>query len=162
MQKFNFEVFADYFQFYLIDENATGTDFSELWVKQLPQAEQQMVAVTDGVIGVITRRNTDVPVVVEVNEAEPLENYQEWDQVTDCSINILSGQLIIGGATEDLTSAARIKVKPGTYRVRIFYGSLDSVSANGLDGEDHYKIVLWSAPLSRVVIVKQWNSQKYS
>ncbi len=121
-----------------------------------------MVAVIDGVIGVITRRNTDVPVVVEVNEAETFESYQEWEQVTDCSINIVSGQLIVAGATDDLANGARIKVKPGTYRVRIFYGGLDSVSANGLDGEDRYKIVLWPGSLAKVMVVKQWSCQKYS
>jgi len=38
-----------------------------------------------------------------------------------------SGRIIIAGCTDYLPDAARITVQPGTYKVRIYYGALDSV-----------------------------------
>ena len=29
------------------------------------------------------------------------------------------------------------------YRARIYYGDLNSLSDDGLDGDDHYKVALW-------------------
>ena len=57
-----FELFADYFQFYLQDEAASG-DLSDAWT---PEAVEQLLAIGPGVIGVGTVRNVDVPVEIEV------------------------------------------------------------------------------------------------
>jgi hypothetical protein len=37
----------------------------------------------------------------------------------------------------------RIKVNTGIYRARIYYGNLDEISEDGLEGEDFYEIHLW-------------------
>ena len=29
------------------------------------------------------------------------------------------------------------------YRARIYYGGLNSLSEDGLEGDDHYRVVLW-------------------
>ena len=56
-------------------------------------------------------------------------------------------QALAGYAREEAAGlprdAARIAVVPGTYRARISYGSLDKLSTDGLDGEDHYLVQLW-------------------
>jgi hypothetical protein len=61
-QRFEFKLFADYFQFYLQDERAGG-DLSESWTQE---AVDRLLATAPGTIGVGTVRNMDVPVVVEI------------------------------------------------------------------------------------------------
>lgn len=56
-----------------------------------------------------------------------------------CLLDVLS--LLV--ALTYLPDAARVTVNPGTYRVRIYYGALDSVDEFRLDGDDHYRVVLW-------------------
>jgi hypothetical protein len=46
-----------------------------------------------------------------------------------------------------------VTLQPGTYRVRAYFGGLDTVSADGLEGDDHYRVVLWPAPAQEPVIL---------
>lgn len=50
--------------------------------------------------------------------------------------------------------AARVSLLPGSYRARIYYAHLDSLSEDGLDGNDEYRVVLWPAPPSGLKILK--------
>jgi len=141
-QKFEFELFADYFQFYLQDESVTG-DLSDSWT---PEAVDRLLATAPGTIGVGTVRNMNVPVVVEVSDEDPGNgDTTDWDQVCECSVEVPSGRIVVAGCTDYFPDAARIDVSPGWYRARIYYGDLDSVSENGLEGKDHYQLVLWKA-----------------
>ncbi len=47
------------------------------------------------------------------------------------------------GCTDYYEDAAKIVINPGMYRTRINYGRLDTLSEDGLDGEDHYEVVFW-------------------
>jgi hypothetical protein len=151
MQQHKFELFADYFQFYLQDEKAKG-DLSESWTEE---ATQRLLAIAPETIGVGTVRNMTVPVSVEIHDAEPTEGFDKWDHVVECSLNIPTGNIVVAGCTDYFPDATRIKVHAGCYRARIFYGALDTLSENGLEGDDHYKIVLWPASVSDVKILKQ-------
>src|SRR5262245_31348180 len=140
MTLYTYELFADYYQFYLQDEKAEG-DLSDSWTKE---ATDNLLALAPGTIGVGTARNMDVPVTVQILDAAPTDkNFFEWDQVNECSIEAPSGSIVIAGCTDYFPDAARIPVEPGTYRARIYYGKLDALSEDGLEGNDHYKIVLW-------------------
>lgn len=151
MQHHELELFADYFQFYLQDEKAKG-DLSRSWTEE---AIQRLLAIAPETIGVGTVRNTTVPVSVEIQEAEPAEDFDKWDQVNECGSNVPTGRIVIAGCTDYFPDATRIKVQAGCYRARIFYGGLDALRENGLEGDDHYKIVLWPAPVSNVKVLKQ-------
>jgi hypothetical protein len=137
-----YRLFADYYQFYLQDESAAG-DLSDSWTDE---AVARLLAVAPGTVGVGTVRDAEVPVVVEVREEEPPPDFDAWDQVTECSLDVPSGRIVIAGCTDYFPDAARIEVPPGTYRVRVSYGALDSVSEDGLDGDDRYRVQLWRAP----------------
>ena len=151
--KQQFELFADYFQFYLQDEQSQG-DLSNSWTEK---AVSDMLAVAPGVIGVGTVRNMDVPVEVEVLDSQPNDDFDEWDHVTEASLDVPSGHIIIAGCTDYLPDAARITVNPGTYRVRIYYGALDSVDELRLDGTDHYRLALWiDANKIKPKVLKRW------
>jgi hypothetical protein len=151
-RKFDFVLFADYFQFYLQDESAEG-DLSESWTQD---AVDRLLALTSGTIGVGTVRNTNVLVTVDIADIAPEEHdFSVWDQVNECSIDVPSGRLVIAGCTDYFPEAARIELPSGTYRARIYYENLNSLTNNGLDGEDHYRIVLWSESTAPVRVLKQ-------
>jgi len=151
-----FELFADYFQFYLQDESAEG-NLGESWNQQ---AVRRLLALAPGTVGVGTVRNMTVPVTVQVRQSEPEEELARWDHVVECGIEVPSGRLVVAGCTDYFPDAARIEVRPGHYRVRVCYGGLNTLSEDGLEGDDHYKVVLWPAEPAAVRVLKQWRGRK--
>jgi len=149
---YDFEIFADYYQIQLRDEAAEG-DLSKSWDKE---ALNNLFAIALGIIGMSTARNTDVPVKVTLTKsAPPSDDIADWDQVVEASITISSGTIIIAGPTDYLPDAVRIPVEPGTYRVRLYYAHLESISEDGLEGEDQYQIILWSEGYKASSILKR-------
>lgn len=79
---YKFNLSADYFQFYLQDEQSNG-DLSHSWTEQ---ALSNMLAIAPGVVGVATVRNMDVPVEVEVLDAQSDNNFEAWNHVTPLAL----------------------------------------------------------------------------
>lgn len=94
-------------------------------------------------MGVLSSLTEFSPVTVEVLEAVPDSDLDSWDHVPECSIEVPSGRIVIAGCTDYFPEAARNDVKPGTYHARISYGSLNTLSEDGLDGDDRYRVQLW-------------------
>lgn len=152
MAQYNYEIFADYHQFYLQDEQADG-DLSDAWTQE---AVDNLLALAPGTIGVGTARNMTVPVTVEILDSQPEnEDFSEWDMVNECSIDVPTGKIVIAGCTDYFPDAARIKVTPGTYRARIYYGKLETLSDDGLEGEDNYRVVLWLGESIKPKVLKR-------
>lgn len=149
---YEYSIFADYFQFYIEDENSL-IDTSVVWIEL---AFKDFMAVAPGFIAIATVRNMDVPVEVEVIDSELPENLDKWDHVTECSLSIPSGRLVIRGCTDYYPDAERIHLTPGNYRIRIYYGGLDTVSVNNLEGNDHYRIVMWQGEYLSPGVVKRY------
>lgn len=97
----------------------------------------------------------DVPVVVEIHDQEPAADLSDWDHVVEAEINVPSGRLVVAGCTDYFPEASRVEVYPGSYRARVSYGALQTLSENGLEGEDHYRVQLWCAPPIPVRVLKQ-------
>jgi hypothetical protein len=89
-----------------------------------------------------------VPVALTIHADEPEDDFHEWDLVNECSFTVCSGRIAILGCTDALPEAARISLAPGPYRLRVSYSGLDSLSEDGLDGDDFYRLQLWPAPLA--------------
>lgn len=70
------------------------------------------------------------------------------------SIEVQSGRIVIAGCTDYFPEAKRLEVRPGTYRARIYYGDLDTLSQDGLAGNDHYRVVLWPSPPDNITVLK--------
>lgn len=145
-------LFADYHQFYLRDEFADG-DLSEAWTDA---AVCRMMAVSEGVVGFGTVRNMEVPVTVELLSSEPTVDLQRCDHIVEGSLTILRGPLVVAGCTDYLPDAARFELKPGAYRVRLSASGLDTLSDDGLEGQDRYLVQLWLAPAIAPSVLKQW------
>jgi hypothetical protein len=97
-EKYELDLFADYYQFYLQDEQADG-DLSDSWTEQ---ATTDLFALTLGTIGIGTVSNSDVPVTVEVHNSEPENDFDEWDRIIECSIDVPSGRIVVAGCSSHL------------------------------------------------------------
>lgn len=151
MKSHRLELFADYHQFYLQDETAEG-NLSDAWDEA---ATRRMLAVSAGVVGIGTARNTNVPVTLEFLESEPPGDFANFDHVVEGSLVVATGPLVVAGCTDYFPDALRFDVEPGTFRVRLSASGLDSLSADGLDGEDHYLVQLWPGDPIEPTVLKQ-------
>lgn len=139
MKSYSFQVFADYNQVLLHDGSCEG-DLSESWNDE---AYKKMIVASDDALAVSTMRNMDVPVEVVVNDGKPSVVPDDWDHIVQCNLGIPSGSLVVRGVSDYLPDAARIELESGQYTAWVLYGGLNTVSDDGLDGEDKYKIILW-------------------
>jgi hypothetical protein len=151
-----FELFADYFQFYLQDDDTDVGNFSDSWT---PETLESGVALATRGIAVGTARNTTVPVEVVVRDRPPPDDQGDlraWGRITEAGLHLPSGRIVVAGCTDYFPDAARIEVAPGRYAARVYFAGLASVSQNRLEGDDHYRIVLWpdatNAPQARRVL----------
>jgi hypothetical protein len=144
------QVFADYHQFYLWDpakRPEAPTDYTEEDVKRRIKADPYVVVIQP-------ERNMTVPVEIEIHDTEPPFEAHEWDHIAEASLHLESGQLQVHQCT--LGPVADLTAEPGWYRVRSFHAGLGTLSADGLDGNDRYRVVLWPAPPSDVRVMRQW------
>lgn len=149
----HFTLFADYFQFYLQDDRAEGRDIAAQWSDD---DVARMLTVGPGVVGVGTARNMSVAVSVELLGEAPALNLNAWDHVVDCTLVAHSGSLVLAGSTDYLPDAPRIPVAPGTYRVRFAAAGLDTLSDDGLDGDDRYQLQLWPSSAAEPTVLKRY------
>ena len=153
IKKLDFEIFADYRQFYLEDE-ASPHQTGDIWTKE---NIEQMIAVSENLIAVGTARNETVPVSVELHTSQPVLELKNYDRVNECSIEVLSNNLVLSGCTEYLPDAARIEIEPGIYRVRVLYANLETVKEEW-EGEDFYILQLWKDQKMREVMTLKLDS----
>ena len=150
-------LFADYFQFYIQDEAATG-DLGSAWT---PEANDRMAALAPGVVGVGTFRNMDVPVTLEIHQTEPTDDAADWDQVVECALSVPSGQVAIAGCTDYYPDATRLALPAGDYRARLSFLAPAHLSDNGLEGDDLYRVQLWLAlPMPPRVLKRRASNQQ--
>lgn len=143
MTEYAFELFADFHQFLVRDSQAEWADLPEQWTGE---AIASMFVQGTGYVGVGTARDTVVPVRVRVHSLEPSLDPAHWDRVVMGTIDIPSGELVISGVTDNEMTGGRIEVAPGTYCLRVLYENLNSISSDGLSGNDRYSLELWPAP----------------
>src|SRR5579863_4404572 len=149
---YTLKLFADYSQLYLRDEEEAD-DPSADWGDQLVA---HRVAVAPGIVGIGTARNTMVPVRVDLFDIRPGNDSTNWDHVAEASLHVPSGRIVIVGALDYVLDAKRLPVTPGWYRVRACSGGLGSISANGLEGDDHYEIAIWPEASRPPEVLKRW------
>ncbi len=143
-------VFADYHQFYVMDLQSGGPDPMAISTDTL----LQRVMCGGDHLAVFTLRNMHVPVVVDVLPEAPELDVNGWDHVVDGALTLPSGRLVILGCTDPQEDAEAMDIAPGTYRLRVSMAGLEDLSANGLDGGDHYRVQLWPGPWRETVVRK--------
>src|SRR5689334_24220258 len=104
MVKYEFQLFADYFQIYLEDESRDRSDIRWLAPQQFEQGVSDLFIVNTHQIVLMTARNMTVPLIIEVdealNEAYHEKLFEAADHVVECSIELASGRLVVMGCTD--------------------------------------------------------------
>ncbi len=148
--KKRYEIFADYHQFYLMD--AEENPFApEEWTDE---DVQRRIKAEKFIVVIQPERNMSVPVDLEILDSEPDEDFKNWNHIAEASLDLPSGKLQIEeclGETKDI-----LILQSGSYKIRAFYGNLDKLNFDGLEGDDHYKIVMWQASFEDVKVLKQY------
>jgi hypothetical protein len=139
-KEYNFVVDADFNQFLILDEVAEEPKPNSFWTEE---SFAKMLALSPGVIGVGTGRRTSVPVKVVVRDSRPEPSFSSFDRVNECSIDIVSGKLLIMGCTSFIGDAVKIDLEPGVYHTIIKYGDLETVDETQETGTDFYEVELW-------------------
>lgn len=147
-----FELFADYFQLYLMDENAED-DTSEIWTDQALDAK---LAVSENTLAIGTFRNVDVNFSVEIVAHEPTINLEDWDHASLGHVNFPSGKCAVFGCTDYLPDAKRIELPKGQYAALSLAKGLDSIETEWEDADDFYKVILWPSTIKEFRALKQY------
>ncbi len=137
IQKFELEVFADYYQFYLQD----GLVFPDAPTNWTDKDVQCRAKVADNVVAICPLRNMTVPVELNIHEVASEMYLEEADHVIRCSLAIPSGVLQVHECTGG--ELLRCQVPPGHYGVLVEFTGLETISEDGLDGGDAYRISVW-------------------
>jgi hypothetical protein len=145
-----FEVFADYHQFYLWDQGMAP----EAPVDYDDDDVERRIKTALHVFVIQPERNMTVAVEVEVHDTEPTYAPDEWDHIAEASLHLPTGQLQVHECTGG--AVANFDIAPGWYRVRSFHGGFDTIEETALEGNDHYRAVLWPAPPASLQVIKQW------
>ena len=139
MSLYKFELFADYFQFYLMDVEAND-DTSEIWSRE---AHDNKLGILKNTLAIGTFRNVDVKVEIELCEAEPSIDLEEWDHASIGYFEIISGECAVLGCTDYLPEAKTITLMPGIYSALSLAKGLDTITNEWEPAEDLYKVILW-------------------
>ena len=150
----NFTIFADYFQFVVMDETSED-DFSEIWSEE---DLHRMLAVGRSAVCPGTLRNVDVEVEVHVAEHAPEILLDAFDHAAEASLSIPSGLLVVMGCTGYLPDAPRIEVTPGCYRVLFLVAGVATITNEWEPAQDKYIVHLWPGSSREARLVKHWRA----
>lgn len=152
LYKKHYEIFADYNQFYLMDAEENPTypeDYTDEDVQRRIKAEKNIVVIQP-------ERNMTVPVELEILDFFPESDFEDWQHIAEASLELPSGKLLLEECLGEIKDT--IVLPPNSYRIRAYYGDLDKLSFDGLEGDDHYKIIIWQAPFEDVKVLKQYKN----
>ncbi|MGY5779884.1 hypothetical protein [Rhizobium sp. LEGMi135b] len=132
------DLFADYFQIYLRD--AAHPDLPDDYTDETITRR-----ITAGPHAIIlhTVRNMTVPIRIEWHDRRPPPSLDLFQHVAEAYFGCPTGELVVAGLTDYDPTAARLPVKAGPLGVRVNMSGLDTLSEDGLDGDDHYLVQLW-------------------
>lgn len=144
------EVFADYHQFY-VQDGGINPPAPEEWTDEDIENRSKTAA---NVVVVCPLRNMTVPVELVVHDSEPPADSLTPDHAVECSLALPTGHLQLHECTGG--PVLNLQVAPGTYRVRLIYRGLASISKSGLEGNDFYKIELWPGTEHELQVTRRW------
>ncbi len=149
---FESELFADYFQFYLRDE-----DHPELPDDYTDEIIARRLMAGPHAVVLHTARNMTVPVRVEWHAGRPAAALDDWQHVAEAGFDCPTGRLVLAGLTDYEATAPRLEVTAGPLGARVNLSGLDTLSENGLEGDDRYLVQLWPGPEpDGVRVLKAW------
>jgi hypothetical protein len=145
-----FNLFADYYQFYLWDPGMTAEAPTDYTVDDI----RRRIMMGPNVVVIHPIRNMTVAVAVEVHDSDPGFDPAVWDHIAEASLHLPTGRLQVHECTGG--PVADFEVSPGWYRVRSLSAGFSSIDESGLKGDDRYLAILWPAPPAELQVIKQW------
>ena len=150
--KLNF--YTQHSQFFISSDNANALVLGIDWDNQ---AYEDRLSSLNNFLSVITQCYGNVKGELIVLEKPVAEiDYSKYDHIVEAGIAVQSGVLQVLDCPNSAVEL-EIKVKPGNYRVRVYSSNLASVLDD--DGDDYYKIEIWSDNNMERKVLKQWNSK---
>lgn len=146
-----FIVFADFFQFVLIDELADA-DLSV--VNWNDEAMRNMLLPGEGIVCFGTLRNVDVPVEIHVVESPPEIDWEKFDHAVEAPIIFSSGRVAVMGCADYLPDAAKLEITPGSYRLLYMISGSDSINNEWEPADDLYSVYLWPSEFRPSKLIK--------
>ncbi len=147
-----FTLFADYFQFHLLDE-ASKDDFSTMWTED---ALKRMLAVGQTALCAGTLRNVDVEAEISVLKSEVIIDPSGYDHIVEASLSIPTGKLVVMGCTDFMPDAPRINLQAGNYQVLYAVSGVDTIKTEWEPAEDKYVHHLWPGMPREAKLIKHW------
>jgi hypothetical protein len=134
-----------------IDGEWDGDWTNETWT-------DDRIGVAPGVVTVFSHRAAgNAPVIVERGLREPEDDLEDYDHVVEASFELSSGKFEVAGEKNEVsTRPLRMKLSPGTFRVRAYTGNQDSCTYDEENGAEHYRIVFWRAPAAEPVVLRRF------
>lgn len=149
-------VLADYHQFYISDPKLSRQHAPENWSND---DISNRAKVEPGLVAICPVRNVRVPVEVGIWDSEPHVIFGAWQHVIEAPLET-TGLIEVEGCLDQTN--AHFSVEPGNYTVRGLFRGLDTLSEDGLEGNDFYEIQIWKSPCNGLRVIRQWieNDQK--
>jgi hypothetical protein len=151
-QRVTCRLFAEYHQFYLVDEDVGPSIPTDVTDGDL----SARLLVCPHLVVVLTFQPNMVAVAVEAAAAEPSLDLEAWDHVAECDLELPSGRLAVDRCVGPV--AARLCLPPGPYRVRVCLGGLRDWAdvPGGKDAPERYQVSVWPGCSGPLVVRKQW------
>lgn len=149
-----FTLFADYFQFHLLDE-ASKDDFSTIWTED---ALKRMLAAGQTALCAGTLRNVDIEAEISVLESEVTIDPSGYDHIVEASFAIPTGKLVVMGCTDYMPDAPRIDLRAGNYQVLYAVSGVDTIVTEWEPAQDKYALYLWPGMPREAKLIKHWKN----
>lgn len=151
---FEFEIFADYHQIIV-----NGSDTKDLSDYVVSDGDIKERLYTDKDLLVVqTCRDMETRIRFDVYDVKPEVDTSSWDHIIQCGFEVTSGSISVFGPTDFIDDYHKIPMESGFYGVYVCYSGLNTISKDGLDGNDYYQILLWKeSSFLKKKVLKQFN-----
>lgn len=125
---------ADYYQVLFMDDWA-GAELATEWTDEAMAL--MLLPTGETAISARTLSSDDVKIEIHLIAHAPLLDLSKYDHITEGSLSLPSGKLVVASVTGYLLDATRIDVTSGTHQF------LYTVSGSG-SGDETYRLYLWA------------------
>lgn len=144
-QRSAFAVFADYNQFFLLDDDLQPS-YPEIVTQSVLDDRCQ---VEPSVLAVYTALPREVSVEMRVYRSTPEIDHGIWAHVVQGALAIPSGRLVLAGCTDYLPDCSRVQVPQGMLEFLLCGRGFD------VDAEEEYLVALWPGQSRPIEVIKR-------
>ena len=153
--QYKLDFYTQYNQFYISSDNGSvllsnSMNWSETAYHDRLFLLKNMVVVFTGSYGHV---RGEVDVLANSNH---VIDFDKYDHIVEGGIEVRSGMLHILDCPNSLVEL-KIKIKPGSYRIRIYSSNLVNTDIDEYEGNDYYKIEIWPDTNMERKVLKQYN-----